>query len=268
MATNTTFANASNFLTTGSNFKVGTALLRYDPGGPLGTGSDILNTARISLGKCEKIGIKTTGTELELEDENGETEAYMMLNNGEDLSITARFTNDVPDPKKGQIISIIRRKSTIIRSTRAFTAIAAVTVGTSTNRAKITMASTTGYVVGDLITISGASVGSWNGIVAPILAFDATSITLDTLFSFATATGNVTAPPAVVSFTRTWSNVIDDFLITDVSENYGTKEVAKYDLTAKRWESMTPGNAYTATVVTSTGALLTKEVAPVLPTVS
>jgi hypothetical protein len=250
MATHTNFGNANATSSTGSQYPVGTAFLRQNPT----VGS--VNTAWITLGKCEKISVKTTGQELSLEDENGETEAYLMFDNGEDVSLTARFTRDVPSPKKGQLISLVRRKSVAVRSTRPYTVVA-----TASGKSKFTMALTTGYSVGELITVVSSSAGGYAGQTVPVLAVSAGDITLDVLFTV-TATGTLQAPIST-GFTWSYGNTIDTFLISDVSESYGSKEVPKYDLTAKRWESISidTGGAV-ATVNTATGALTSKELLP------
>ena len=250
MATHTSFAASAAFPTTGSQYPVGTALLRQNP--PAGG----TNTAHITLGKCEKVSIKTTGAELTLEDENGETEAYLMLDNGEDVSITARFTRDVPSPIKGQIISLVRRKSVAARTTRPFTVVA-----TAGGKAKFTMAQPTGYSVGELITVISASAGGYAGQTAQVLAVAAGDITLDLPFTV-TTTGSVQAPIST-GFTWTYGNTIDSFCITEVSESYGSKEVPKYDLTAKRWDSIGLNVVGTVAIVnTATSALISKETLP------
>lgn len=250
MATNTTFANQSRLPVTGSQYPIGTAFLRLDPLYASGL------TSHIVVGKCEKIGVKTSGAEIELEDEEGATEAYIMLNSGEEVSLTARFTKDVPSPVKGNFLSIVRNKRTLSHGTRPFTVAATATGGT-----KFTMATPTGYTVGEFVTVTTSTVSGYLGTWA-VLATDGTSITLAVPFT-ATAAGNVSGP-ASSAVTLVATNVIDTFLITDVSEDYGSKEVAKYTLTAKKWDSLIGPNSAVASVTTATNALTSKENQPAL----
>ncbi len=169
MSTHVTFAPNALVPDTGSLYPIGTAFLRpsYQ--------ADVTGLGLIAVGSAESISIKQTGEELELEGEDAATEAFLMMNNGEAVTINARFTKDVPTPKKGQFIALKRRKSTM----------SAVTAGTFT---------------------------------------DAT--------------------------------VFDSFLITDVGEDYGSKAVAKYSITARKWDSLGVAQSpRSAVVTTSTGAL-------------
>lgn len=166
MASHTQFGTAGNLPSTGSIFPVGTAALRVTPGGLL-EGNGL-----IGLGKAQSINIKSTGELIELEDEDGATEALLRLNPGDDVTVKCRFTKDVPAPKPFMFLAIKRRTSVLTA-----------------------------------------------------------------------ADGSFTDTP-----------VAQHFLITEVSEDYGSKTVAMYDLTARRWDSLTTGSR-TATVTTATGAI-------------
>lgn len=122
---------------------------------------------------------------MELEDEDGATEAWISLNNGEEASLSCRFTKDVPAPRKGMMVAIARRKSTL-----------------------------------SMVT-----------------------------------SGLFTEPAENVNF----------FLITAVSEDYGSKAVAKYTLTAKRWDSLDAQTPKTAVVTTADGAIVSSSLYPELP---
>jgi hypothetical protein len=248
MATNTTFANAGKLPVTGSIYPIGTAFLRNDPG-------TNFNDQWIAVGKTEKIGIKTTGAELELEDEEGATEAFIMMNNGEDVSLTARFTRDVPSPVRGQFITISRRKVTLSQGTLAFSAVA-----TNGGKAAFTMVSTSGYAIGDLITVVTSTVTSYK-TTAAVLSLTATALTLDIPVG-ATATGTLSAPPALTAVFQVVATVLDTFLITDVAEDYGSKEVAKYTLTARKWDSISNVSSAVSNVTTATNQLLSKDNVP------
>lgn len=249
MATHTTFANASKLPVTGSIYPIGTAFLRADPANPT------TNDQWIAVGKTEKISIKTTGAELELEDEEGATEAFIMMNNGEDVSLTARFTRDVPSPVRGQFITISRRKVTLSQGTLAFTVVA-----TNAGKAKFTMVSTSGYAINDLITVVTSSVATYK-TTAPVLSLTATDLTLDIPFT-ATATGTLSAPPAISAVAQVITTVLETFLIVDVAEDYGSKEVAKYTLSARKWDSISNVNSAVSNVTTATNQLLSKDNAP------
>jgi hypothetical protein len=166
MGSYTQFGTATNLPDTGSIFAVGTAALRVTPGGLLAGGG------LLGLGKCQSIQIKSTGEIIELEDEEAATEAMLRLNPGDDVTIKARFTKDVPAPKPFMFLAVKRRTSVLTA-----------------------------------------------------------------------ADGSFTDTP-----------VAQHFLITEVSEDYGSKAVATYDLTARRWDSLTTGSR-TATVTTATGAI-------------
>ena len=252
MPTHTTFANTSKIPATGSIYPIGTAFLRSDP--PLVTGDD----RWIAVGKTEKISMKTTGTEIELEDEEGATEAFIMLNNGEDVSLTARFTRDVPSPVRGQFITISRRKVTLSRGTRAFTGVATGGVG-FVGKAKFTLTDTSQYLVGELVSVV-TSTNSPYRTTAQVLAIDPTSLTLDIPFTV-TATGTLSAPTASYA-TQVINTVQDTFLITEVSEDYGSKEVAKYSITGRKWDSISNTTSSVATVATATSQLLSKGAVP------
>lgn len=252
MPTHTTFANTTKIPVTGSIYPIGTAFLRSDP--PSVTGDD----KWIAVGKTDKIGMKTTGTELELEDEEGATEAFIMLNNGEDVSLSARFTRDVPSPVRGQFITISRRKVTLSRGTLAFTLVA-TGAGGFAGRAKFTLASTSGYTMGELVTVV-TSTNSPYKTTAQVLTMDPASLTLDIPFTI-TAAGTLSAPAASY-VSQVITTVLETFLITEVSEDYGSKEVAKYSITGRKWDSISNTSSAVATVATATSQLLSKGAVP------
>lgn len=250
MPNHTTFANAAQLPGTGSIYPIGTAFLRADPPS-LNT-----NDQWIAVGKTDKIGIKTTGEDIELEGEEGATEAFILMNNGEDVSLSARFTRDVPSPVRGQFITVSRRKVTLSQGTLAFSLVA-----TASGKAKFTLASTSGYVVGELVTVVVSTVAGYK-VTAPVLALDATTLTLDIPYS-ATAIGTLSAPAATTAVAQVVTTVLDTFLITEVSEDYGSKQVAKYSITGRKWDSISNVNSAVATVNTGTNLLLSRDNVPV-----
>lgn len=89
----------------GSNLVYGTAELRASAG--------YEGNTLIALGSIESVSVKDTGNEEELPGEEGATETFLMLNEGQEATITARFTRDVAAPRKGWFIGVRLPETTL-----------------------------------------------------------------------------------------------------------------------------------------------------------
>lgn len=167
MSTYIEYNNAGRLPNTGSKIAYGTAELRAVSG-------DITGASLIGLGTIESCSMKDTGEDLELEDESGATEAFLMMNEGTEVSLTCRFTRNTPAPRKGWFLSLSRP----------------------------------------------------------------------------TNDGAVAAPLSVQA------NVDIVFLITNVTLDWGNKQVRKYTITGKNWMSLDPASGTAvARVTAATGAI-------------
>lgn len=82
----------------GSNIAIGTAELR--------TSAGYEGNTLMAIGSLESCSVKDTGDEEELPGEEGATETFLMMNEGQEASITARFTRDVAAPRKGWFVGL------------------------------------------------------------------------------------------------------------------------------------------------------------------
>jgi hypothetical protein len=127
-----------------------------------------------------------------VKDGGGSTLAHAIIDPG--WKITASILHSYTDagnasPRQGGRINFKRLIDNAPGTLRPFTAVAS---GTGA-KARFTVASTTGYVVGEIVTVTGTYTGSF----AVISVDSGTTITLDTPFGV-TSTGNLSAPASTV----------------------------------------------------------------------
>jgi hypothetical protein len=130
-----------------------------------------------------------------LKDGGGSTFAHAVIDPG--WKITASILHAYTDagnasPRQGGRINFKKLIDNAPGTLRPFTAVATA-IAPNAGKAKFTVASTTGYVVGEIVTVTGTYTGSF----AVISVDSGTAITLDTPFGV-TSAGNLSAPASTV----------------------------------------------------------------------
>lgn len=100
------FNTADRLPVGGSRVSYGTAELRVAPGAAGGA-------SLIALGSVESCSVKDTGTEEEIVSEAGDTESDLMLDEGQEATITARFPKNAAAPRKGWFIVLALQSSSL-----------------------------------------------------------------------------------------------------------------------------------------------------------
>lgn len=100
------FNTADRLPVGGSRISYGTAELRVAPGAAGGA-------SLIALGAVESCSIKDTGTEEEIISEAGDTETDLMLDEGQEATITCRFPKSAAAPRKGWFIVLAIQNSSL-----------------------------------------------------------------------------------------------------------------------------------------------------------
>lgn len=100
MAKHIEFSSGTRLPVEGSLIGYGTAELRVGAG-------TLEGSTLIGLGSVESCSVKDTGSDEELVGESGETETSLLMDEGQEVTVTVRFTRDVAAPRKGWFIGLL-----------------------------------------------------------------------------------------------------------------------------------------------------------------
>lgn len=145
-------------------------------------------------GVISNYNIDSLGEKQNLKDGGGSTFAHVITDPGWKITCDLVHAIGAPgsaSPVKGQIIKFKKILEPEIVAAKAYTAVAS---GAGA-KAMFTMVSTTGYVVGELVQVTG---GTYAGTYPILTVTSPTTLTLDVPFGL-TTTGTISAPRSLVN---------------------------------------------------------------------
>jgi len=188
-------------------------------------------------GVIQNYTLTKIGDVTNLKDGGGSTLAHAIIDPG--CKITASILHAYTDagnasPRQGGRINFKKVIDNAPGPLRAFNAVVTGTGGKA--RFTITSATTTGYVVGEMVTVTGTYPGSF----AVISVDSATTITLDTPFGV-TSAGNLSAPASTVVTTL-------KAVVTGLNVKWENQGWRMLEIEAEARDSINLGTTYGAVV--------------------
>ena len=185
-----------------------------------------------------------TGDEQELPDESGDTEQFLMMNNGEEGTLTCRWTANVPRPRKGDLLELYV-------PVRKFVRLEIDGAGTTGTLLQPYPSGASLAAIPADITAACAAHAPISGRLIPQGSYMVSAAMVSTNAILTMSPARPAGDSELVEASYEVPEKVV-YLVTKTGRSWGEKEVRSTELSVKRWDSLDGTAAISAAVTHGT----------------